>query len=320
MARKPRIHFIGAVYHVILRGANGQGLFNTVTDRRTWEAFVKDGTERFGHLIHGYCWGKDHVQIAIEVRDAPLSKVMQNLTFRYTRHFNTTHGRTGPLFHGRYKAIVVDADKYLVDLVSYIHNGPVRSHAAKRAADSKWTSYAGYADKDSAPDWLSTKRVLDAFGKENKIKTDKAARRAFEKYIDASRDQGYRADLERGSEGSSAQILGDKKFIRKALKPTKEKPRPLNENQLVKRICKFEGIKEAALTTDSRARAESQVRQIITYLAVELNVASMTAMANRFNRDLTTMSRNQRYFREKLATDKPLQKHLKKLGRDVVAD
>ncbi len=107
MARKPRIHFSGAFYHVILTGLDQQPVFKSVADRRYWESLVADGVGRFGHTIHAYCWAKNHVQMAIQVRDLPLSKVMQNLTFRYTRHFNATHGRKGALFHGRYKAIVM---------------------------------------------------------------------------------------------------------------------------------------------------------------------------------------------------------------------
>jgi putative transposase len=97
-------------------------------------------------------------------------------------------------------------------------------------------------------------------------------------------------------------------------------PKPMTLNQLVKRVCREEGVKEQALKTESRARHESQIRQTITYLAMELNVATLTAMAERFNRDLTTMSRNQRYYRDKLATDTELQKHVRAVQRKILAD
>ena len=78
--------------------------------------------------------------------------------------------------------------------------------------------------------------------------------------------------------------------------------------QLVRLVCREEGVKEAALKDESRARRQSQIRQIITYLAAEFDIASLTALADRFNRDLTTMSRNQRYFRDRLTEDGELQK------------
>lgn len=311
MARKPRIHFSGAFYHVILKSVNGEKIFRTAADRKHWEALVVDGVERFGHQLHSYCWAPDHIQMAVEVSDSPLSKVMQNLTFRYTRHFNSSHSRSGSLFHGRYKAIVIDPDVYLGELASYIHNNPARNGPAKSAGDRKWTSHAAYLNKEFEPSWLTTDRVLSAFGK-----ADKSARKAFGKFVETAKTEGFRSDLERGENG--APVLGDKRFVKKALKPPKQTPKPMSTTQLVKKVCKLEGVKEAALVTQSRARSESLLRQTITFLAVENNVASLSDMAKRFNRDLTTMSRNQRYFRDKLAEDRHLQKHLKQLNRALL--
>lgn len=311
MARKPRIHFSGAVYHVILKGLENQVIFKGVADRRSWEVLVGEGADRFDHTILAYCWAKDHVQMAIKVGDIPLSKVMQNLSFRYTRYFNKQHKKTGPLFHGRYKAILIDEDQYLNDLVRYIHNNPVRSKVSKDASSAKWTSHAAYLGTEEKP-WLNTTAVLSSFGK-----TAKTSTKAFARFVDAGKDETERTDLVRGSEGG--RVLGDKKFVKKALKPLKVAPAPMTQSQLVKRVCREESIKEAALKSDSRARRESQIRQSITYLAMEMNIATLTAMADRFNRDLTTMSRNQRYFRDKLAEDKDMQKHIKQLRKKVLA-
>ncbi len=311
MARKPRIHFSGAVYHIVLKGLENQSIFKTVGDRRAWEVLVGEGVERFGHRVLAYCWSKDHVQMAVRVSDAPLSKIMQNLSFRYTRYFNKQHKRQGPLFHGRYKAILIDQDEYLNDLVRYIHNNPVRAKAAKSADKAKWTSHESYM-ADEHPDWLETQTVLASFGK-----TAKRSKAAFAKYVKEGTDEGVRTDLVRGTEGG--RVLGSRRFVKKVLKPVKAVPKPMTLNQLVKRVCVAEDIKEPALKNESRARHESQIRQTITYLAMEMNVATMTALADRFNRDLTTMSRNQRYFRDKLVEDKDLQKHVKSVKRAILA-
>lgn len=312
MARKPRIHFPGAVYHVILKSLDDQLVFRNVSDRRAWEELVEDGIKRFGHVIHAYCWQKDHVQLAIQVHDTPLSKIMQNLSFRYTRHFNKQHDRQGALFHGRYKAILIEPEEYLNDLVRYIHNNPVRNGSAKSAALAKWTSQAAYASASGEPGWVNTSAVLDSFGK-----TDKTARAAFGKFVQAGAGEGERVDLMRGSEGG--RLLGSRRFTKKALKPVKVVPVGITLNQLVKRICREEGVKEAELCNESRARKESQIRQVIAYVAMELNVSSLTALANRFNRDLTTMSRNQRHFRDRMADDAMLQKRVRTLRRQVLA-
>ncbi len=311
MARKPRIHFSGAVYHVLLRGLEDKAVFRTVGDRRQWEALVAEGVERFDHKVLGFCWMTDHVQLAIEVGDVPLSRVMQNLSFRYTRYYNGQHDEDGALFHGRYKAILVDPDRYLTELVAYIHNNPVRAGKAKKAADFKWSSHATYLGKDNR-EWVSTERCLESFGK-----TSRKAVPAFAKFVDAARSEGVRSDLERGTDGG--RLLGDAKFKRRALKPAKPVKRPMNLNQLVKLVCREEGVKEAELKTPSRARRESAIRQTIAYLAMEFSIANLTALADRFNRDLTTMSRNQRYFRDRLAEDSALRKRVTQLRRQVSA-
>jgi REP element-mobilizing transposase RayT len=311
MARKPRIHFNGAVYHVLLRGLEGKPVFRSVADRREWESLVSEGVERFDHKILGFCWMPDHVQLAVEVADVPLSRVMQNLSFRYTRYYNSQHGEDGPLFHGRYKAVLIDPDAYLTDLVAYIHNNPVRANKAKKAADYKWSSHASYLGKDER-EWVSTERCLEHFGK-----TAKKAVPAFGKFVDAARSEGERHDLERGMDGG--RLLGDAKFRRRALKPVKPVKPPMTLNQLVKLVCREEGVKESELKSESRARRESAIRQTITYLAMEHNIANLTALAGRFNRDLTTMSRNQRYFRDRLTSDTAMHKHVRALGKKVAA-
>lgn len=236
---------------------------------------------------------------------------MQNLTFRYTRHYNSKHNRSGSLFKGRYSAVLIDADNYLSDLVRYVHNCPVITGASKSAKAAKWTSHAAYLGDTVTPDWLTTSQVLNEFGS-----TLKVARKRFTAYVDQGVKDGERPDLINGIQGG--RILGDERFAKKALKPPKVQPKPVTLNQLVKRVCREVGVKEAELTTDSRARVQSELRQTITYLALEFDVASLTDMANRFNRDLTTMSRNQRFYRDKLAENKQLQKQVRSLKRQVL--
>ena len=311
MARKSRIHFSNAVYHVLLKGLNDRLVFRSVNDRRVWEALVAEGCQRFGHKVHAFCWLKGQVQLAVQVADAPLSKIMQNLSFRYTRYYNSEYGCHGSLFHGRYKAIVIDPAVYLNDLVRYIHNAPVRDGLSQSASNYKWSSHVVYLGKVTKP-WVSTQTVLASFGKNTR-----AALMQYRKFVESGKNEGERSDLLRGSDGG--RLLGDARFARKALKPIKRPVKPATLNQLVKIVCKAEGVKELELKSASRARRESQIRQSIAYLAIELNIANLTALATRFNRDLTTMSRNQRHYRDRLVEDQNLQKKVKQLKRLVVA-
>lgn len=303
MARKPRIHFKGAIYHVVLIGQDDATIFKSVADRKDWESLVAEGCQRFGHKVLAYSWMNKQANLVIRVGDAPLSRIMQNLSFRYTRAYNKRHGFEGPLFRGRYKAILIDPDAYLGELVSYVHSIPVRAGKAKNAVDFRWSSHAEYLN-GKGPEWLDTEQALSHFGS-----TNRTAVTAFKKFVLAGKSAPELVELSRGNEGG--RLLGDKKFLKKVLKPIHKKASTVSLAQIVRYVCQQEKIKEAELKTPSRSRRISRMRQLITCIAMDLEVASLTDMAKRYNRDLTTMSRNQRYFREKLAEDAPQQQKLK---------
>jgi len=292
MARKPRIHFKGAVYHVVLKGQNDSNIFKTVADRKEWEALIEEGCSRFGHTLLAYCWMNKQANLIVQVQGSPLSRIMQNLSFRYTRAYNRRHGLEGPLFRGRYKAILIDPEQYLKELVRFVHYMPVREGKVKKAADFRWSSHQKYLSGETPP-WLSTELVLSKFGR-----TPRARLNAYRKFIDAGKATSDLPELSRGNEGG--RLLGDKKFRKKALRPSPKKAIQVTLSQVVRYVCQQEKVKETELKPASRNRHTSQLRQLITCIAMDLEIASLTDMAKRYNRDLTTMSRNQRYFRERL--------------------
>jgi REP element-mobilizing transposase RayT len=126
MTRKQRIHIIGGFYHVMLRGNGGMDVFGSDDDRCRFLLLLQEGSIRFGFRLHAFCLMGNHIHLTIQVSDVPLSKIMQNLSFRYTRWFNAKNQRFGHLFQGRYKAILIDDSAYLLTLIRYIHLNPVR--------------------------------------------------------------------------------------------------------------------------------------------------------------------------------------------------
>ena len=127
MARKPRIHFPGALYHVITRGNRRQGIFLDEKDLQRFLTYLSDCKNRFPFRLYAYALMKNHLHLLIEVEENPLSRIMQSLLFGYARYFNRRYGEVGHLFQGRYKAILCDKDAYLLELVRYIHLNPVRA-------------------------------------------------------------------------------------------------------------------------------------------------------------------------------------------------
>jgi REP element-mobilizing transposase RayT len=104
MARKPRIYYPGAFYHVILRGNGGQDVFYSKKDRFYLYQLIEEGIERFGHQVHAFCLMTNHLHLVIQIGDIPLAKIIQNLSFRYTRYINKKKRR---MDKERYQACVV---------------------------------------------------------------------------------------------------------------------------------------------------------------------------------------------------------------------
>lgn len=323
MARQSRIHFKKACYHVQMRAKKGQTLFRSVTDRRSLEALVADGCKRFGHRVLAFAWLSDKIHLVVQVNEIPLSQIMQNLSFRFTRYINKDTERSGPIFEGRYLAAVIEPELYLNELVRYVHNEPVRAGKVKRAGDFKWSSHRAYTG-EAPREWLDTDIVLESFKKEADKGTDKrgtsrgkVSLTKFEKYVDDGRSEPERQEFIKGQGGQA--ILGSDRFIRAALKAKPDSRPNVSLAKLARHVCGEEGIPESRLKSPSRVRDLSEVRQLVAGVAVDLRVATLTDVADRYHRDLTTMSRNQRHFRGRLASDPNLRKRFDRLKRSVKA-
>jgi len=144
MARKPRLHVPGGLYHVILRGNARQNVFFTAADRKYFFNLLAEGVVRFGYRVHAFCLMTNHLHLALQVSDIELSAGMQNLSFRYTRYLNTRRGQVGHVFDGRFKAFLVDQDRYGLALVRYLHLNPVRAKIVRTPDAYTWSSHRAY--------------------------------------------------------------------------------------------------------------------------------------------------------------------------------
>ena len=160
MARAWRIEFEGAFYHILSRGNEGRGIVGDDTDRRKFLETLGQTAERFDLEIFAYVLMTNHYHLLLRTRQANLSNAMQWFGTAYTRRYNNRHGRTGHLFQGRFKSILVENEAYLMRLSFYIHRNPVRAGLVQRLADYPWSSYKTYAYGRAAPEWLSTGLIL----------------------------------------------------------------------------------------------------------------------------------------------------------------
>lgn len=137
MARKPRIHFPGALYHVIARGNRRERIFRDEKDYQPCLNFLREYKDRYGFYLYISPYYPT-VHLLIEVGQYPLSRLMQNLQFRYTRNFNIKYKKCGHLFQGRYKAIVCVKDSYLLELSAYIHLNALRAGLVEDPIKYRW--------------------------------------------------------------------------------------------------------------------------------------------------------------------------------------
>lgn len=164
MARPLRIEFAGALYHVTSRGDRREPIFEDDVDRVAFLNILLEVVGRFNWLCHAYCLMTNHYHLVVETPDGNLSKGMRHLNGMYTQASNRRHKRTGHLFQGRFKAILVDKDRYLLELARYVVLNPVRAGMVKRPEEYVWSSYRAMVGECPTPAWLATDGLLAQFG------------------------------------------------------------------------------------------------------------------------------------------------------------
>jgi REP element-mobilizing transposase RayT len=160
------MEFAGALYHVTSRGNRRELIYETDEDRRRFLAVLNDVCEAFNWVCHAYCLMGNHYHLLIETPEGNLSQGMRQLNGVYTQRFNRHHGRVGHLFQGRYKAILVEKEAYLLELARYIVLNPVRAEMVWSAVEWPWSSYRATVGYESALKALHTEGILAAFGKQ----------------------------------------------------------------------------------------------------------------------------------------------------------
>ena len=205
MARPIRIEYAGALYHVTSRGDRREDIYLGDDDRIDWLEVLGETCKRFNWVIHAYCQMSNHYHLLVETIDGNLSKGMRQLNGIYTQHFNRRHNQVGHLFQGRYKAILVQQDSYLLELSRYIVLNPLRVKAnmVESVDQWPWSSYSAVMGTSTSPEWLDTDWLLSQFGKQRKL-----ARRKYDEFI--VQGKGLPSPLK---ETRHKLILGDDAFV-----------------------------------------------------------------------------------------------------------
>ncbi|MGK5061002.1 transposase [Janthinobacterium sp. LB3P112] len=155
MTRPLRLEFAGALYHVISRGDRRGAIYRDDTDRLAWQEVLELVCERHHFVVHSFCQMSNHYHLLVQTVDANLSQGMRQLNGVYTQHFNRRHKLVGHVLQGRYKAILVQKENYLLELARYIVLNPVRAHMVTSPDDWYWSSHHYVLDDAMPPCWLT---------------------------------------------------------------------------------------------------------------------------------------------------------------------
>lgn len=164
MTRPLRLEFPGALYHVTSRGDRSAAIYRDDADRRAWLETMDLVAGRFNFVAHAFCQMTNHYHLLVETAEGNLGQGMRQLNGLYSQYFNRRHKVVGHVFQGRYKAILVEKESYLLELTRYVVLNPLRAGMVAALDEWPWSSHRYMLDDAPAPAWLDTRRLLGQFG------------------------------------------------------------------------------------------------------------------------------------------------------------
>ena len=266
MARKPRIEFEGALYHIITRGNQRQKIFKGNEDFLQYLDILSGYKTKYGYHLYAYVLMNNHVHLLIETQETPLSKILQGINQRYTAYFNKKYNTSGHLFQGRYKAILCDRDKYLLSLVKYMHLNPVRAKMVNNPDEYRWSSHHSYARRPDKKDIIDEDQVLRMFS-EDKSKARKLYMAFISDGISVKKEDIYLTIDQR--------ILGDEEFADKLMRKYdadighKRREKEYTLSQITAGIEKTYGITLKQMREKGKDRGISLCRKVLCLVAYE---------------------------------------------------
>lgn len=258
MPRKPRIEIGGGLYHVITRGNNRRKIFRSDDDYLKFTGLLHQQKSKLPFYLYAYCLMPNHIHLLIEMQDDLVSRIMQRVLTGYSQYHNRKYKKIGHLFQGRYKSILCQTDRYLGELVRYIHLNPVRARMVKRPEDYEYSGHRAYLGRDRTG-LVDAEPVLRHFGA-----SKKRAVEVYTRFVDASLREKSKDDYYRASEG---RLLGSEEFIeeiRHRVGEHRAKRRPFEPTRIEDLLIAAErmsGLARQEVCSKSKNRRTVSVRE-----------------------------------------------------------
>ena len=309
VARPLRVEVAGGLYHVIVRGNERRNVFRDDADRSRYLTRLAFYREKFSFRVLAYCLMDNHVHLAIETGKIPLPRIMAGLQSSYTQYFNRRHERSGHLFQGRYKAFLVEKDRYALALLRYIHENPVKARVAEKAEDFGWSSDRAYR-RGRGPEWLDLDPLLSMLGRGRS-----AAIREYRRLMREAVEEPYDEVATWGQA-----VKGDEAFADRVLQEAGEPPvlpRGLTVERIARHVARLDGLDLGRLRGRSRDRESSRARLTVAWLGREVAKIPVAQAARFFGRDTSTMISGVNKLEWDMEHDRGLRKKLDALREEV---
>ena len=271
MPRKPRIEIGGGLYHVITRGNNRRKIFRSHDDYLRFTDILGRQKSKLPFYLYAYCLMPNHLHLLIEMQDDAVSRIMQRVLTSYSQYHNRKYKKIGHLFQARYKSILCQTDRYLGELVRYIHLNPVRARIVKRPEDYEYCGHRAYLGLDKTG-LVDTEPVLRHFGASRKRAVETYIRFVESSLAEQSQGEYYRAAEGRllGSEEFLQEIrhrIGDHRAVRRV-------PEHTTIEDLLTAAERSSGLSRQELWSKSKNRRTVAVKEALIVLGRENGITN----------------------------------------------
>ena len=326
MARPLRIVYPGAYYHITCRGNERKAIYRDERDRSVFLDKLRTSLEIYQVRVHAYVLMGNHFHLIVETPRGNLSEFMRHFNISYTSAYNRRHHRVGHLYQGRYKAILIDEDSYLLELSRYVHLNPVRVRPYQgREVSAKvrylerygWSSLTGYLEGKKKQFWVTYDTVLGYVG---------GSRRKYAAFVTEGLRGGYGTPWE---EVRGQAVLGEEGFVErvkgriKELGSKRERPgvRQLAAKEparVLKEVARYFGLAERQLAGKRTGhRDERGVVLELMYRHGQLSQAEIGKLMGGL--DYTAVSRERKRLRERMAEDRGLRKAVEEIEMSLLS-
>lgn len=319
MSRPLRIEYPGAWYHVMNRGRRSEEIFFNDSDRKMFISLLQETVEAWNLKISAYCLMSNHYHLLIQTPDGNLARCMRHINGLYTQRFNRIHKMEGPLFRGRYKAVLVENDSHLLEALRYIHRNPIRADIIESIDRYPWSSHRGYLSNAEKWKWLHKSSLLSML----------AAGTSRQK--SAYKDFVFRGEPEKIQKFYSLKnlpsILGSGSFsedikekfahLRFQGEIPESKVLAPSASTVIAAVCKYYKISEKALVMSRRGR-ENIARDVAIYLVRRHCRETLPVVGRSFGiENYSTVSSVVERIKARIKKDKKLRQSLDIIGESL---